>query len=295
MMTSSPSARPLLKCFCLLAASALLFGCPGTKPVAEDRGPVTAGSADKVIIRGSNTIGEELAPALIAEFKKAHPKISFDLETKATGYGIAALRVGQCDIAAASRPVIAEERELAQEANLEMNDQVLGAYSVTIVTHANNPVSNLSTQQVHDIFTGKVQNWKDVGGPDAAIQLYIRDAISGTHLGFKEIAMGNENYAAHPKLLTSYQAIAAAVAADPNGIGYTGIQAKPAAGLKQLAIGGVEPSAASVHSGKYPYARVLRFYTNKALESEPTKNFISFALSPRGQEILTAMGFTPKP
>ncbi|MGC3958750.1 MAG: phosphate ABC transporter substrate-binding protein [Verrucomicrobiota bacterium] len=286
----------MMKCFCLIAASALLFGCPGTKPVVEnDSGAVTAGSADKVILRGSNTIGEELAPHLIAEFKKAHPKVTFDLETKATGYGMAALRIGQCDIAAASRAAIAEERELAKEANLEMNDYVLGAYSVTIVANANNPVANLTTEQVHDIFTGKLQNWKDVGGPDAAIHLYIRDPISGTYLGFKEVAMKNEDYAAHPKLLKSYQAIVEAVAADPNGIGYSGILAKPAAGIKQLTIGGVEPSAATVHSGKYPYARMLRFYTNKALESEPTKNFISFALSTRGQEILTEMGFTPKP
>ena len=186
---------------------------------------------------------------------------------------MAALRIGQCDIAAASRAAIQEEKDLAKESNLEMNDHVLGAYSVTIVAHANNPVSNLSTQQVHDIFTGKVTNWKDVGGPDAAIQLYIRDPISGTHLGFKEIAMGNENYAPHPKLLTSYQAIATAVAADPNGIGYAGILAKPATGIKQLAIGGVAPSAATVHSGKYPYARLLRFYTNKALESQPDQGF----------------------
>ena len=283
------------KGFCLLAATALLFGCPASKPTAETPTNITAGSTDKVIIRGSNTIGEELAPHLIAEFKKNHPNTTFDLETKATGYGMAALRIGQCDIAAASRAAIQADLDLAKDANLEMNDYVLGAYSVTVVANANNPVANLTTEQVHDIFTGKVQNWKDVGGPDAAIHLYIRDPISGTYLGFKEVAMKNEDYAAHPKLLKSYQAIVEAVAADPNGIGYSGILAKPAAGIKQLAIGGVEPSAATVHGGKYPYARLLRFYTNKTLESQPTKDFIAFVLSPRGQEILTGLGFTPKP
>lgn len=284
-----------LKCSCLLAASLVLFGCPGSKPSTEASSNITAGSTAKVIIRGSNTIGEELAPHLIAEFKKQHANIAFDVETKATGYGMAALRVGQCDIAAASRAAIQADLDLAKENNLEMNDYVIGAYSVTVVVHANNPLTNLTTEQVHDIFTGKVQNWKEVGGPDAPIHHYIRDPISGTHLGFKEVAMKNEDYAPHPKLRTSYQAIVDAVAADPNGIGYSGIRAKPSAGIKQLSIGGIEPSAASVHGGKYPYVRVLRFYTNKALESQPTKDFIQFVLSARGQEIMAEMGFTPKP
>lgn len=284
-----------LKCSGLLAASLLLFGCPSGKPTAEAPTNVTAGSASKVIIRGSNTIGEELAPRLITEFKKQHANIAFDVETKATGYGMAALRVGQCDIAAASRAAIPADLDLAKESNLEMNDYVIGAYSVTVVVHANNPLTDLTTEQVHGIFTGKIQNWKDLGGADAPIHLYIRDPISGTHLGFKEIAMKNEDYAAHPKLLTSYPAIVSAVAADPNGIGYSGIHAKPDPGVKQLSIGGVAPSAATVHGGKYPYARLLRFYTNKALESQPTKDFIAFVLSARGQEILTELGFSPKP
>lgn len=285
-----------MKCFSLLVAAFVLSGCPGTKPAADnsDRA-ITAGAANKVIIRGSNTIGEELAPHLIAEFKKKHADVTFDLETKATGYGMAALRIGQCDIAAASRAAIQADLDLAKDANLEMNDYIIGAYSVTVVANANNPVTNLTPEQVHDIFTGKTQNWKDVGGPDTPIHIYIRDPISGTYLGFKEVAMGNEDYAPHPKLLTSYQAIVDAVAADPNGIGYSGIRAKHDAGIKQLSIGGIEPSATTVHSGKYPYARVLRFYTNKALESQPTKDFIAYVLSDAGQKIMTDLGFTPKP
>lgn len=299
MMTSSPSAhlsvQPLLKCFCLLAASILLFGCPGTKPVAEDKGPVTAGSADKVIIRGSNTFGEELAPDLVAEFKKSHPTIKFDIETKATGYGIAALRIGQCDIAAASRTVIAEERELAKDANLEMNDYPVANYSVAIIVPANSPVTNLTKDQVREIFTGKTKNWSEVGGPDANINLYIRDPISGACLGFKEIAMKNEEYAAHPKLHTNYTSLVTAVAADPQGIGYCGLSQAKASGVKALTVDGVEASAANVNSGKYAYARLVRFYTNKAQESQLTKDFIKFVVSTRGQEIIQQIGFAPKP
>lgn len=276
----------------------LLAGCPSGKPTSDsESAPAaqTAGADNKVIIRGSNTIGEELAPQLIAEFKKDHPGVAFELEAKATGYGMAALRAGQCDIAAASRAAIGEELELTKSSGIEMNESVLGAYSVALVVNANNPVANLTKDQVHDIFTGKVTNWKDVGGPDATISLYIRDPISGTHLGFKEVAMKNESYAAHPHLLTNYPAIVQAVAADANGIGYSGVELAKAPGAKSLSIDGVEPNAVNVNSGKYPYARTLRFYTNKARESQATKDFLQFALSKRGQEILAHTGFTPKP
>lgn len=302
-MTTKSSVRfarvqpqPLLKCFCLLAASFLLFGCPGTKPTTENTNrTVTAGSADKVIIRGSNTFGEELAPDLIAEFKKTHPTIQFDIETKATGYGMAALRVGQCDIAAASRAAIQADLDLAKDANLEMNDYPIANYSVAIIVPANSPVANLTKDQVREIFTGKTKNWKDVGGPDAVINLYIRDPISGACLGFKEIAMKNEEYASHPKLCTNYTTLVTAVAADPNGIGYSGLSQAKTSGVKALTVDGVEASAATVNSGKYAYARLVRFYTNKASESQPTKDFIGFVVSARGQEIIQQIGFAPKP
>jgi len=286
----------LLKNFSLLAISLFLFGCPANKPASDNSaGAATIPDKNKVTIRGSNTIGEELAPKLIAEFNKANSGILFDLETKATGYGMAALRIGQCDIAAASRAVIEQEQELAVASGLEMNEHVLGSYSVAVVVNAANTVANLTKEQVHSIFTGKITNWKDVGGADAEVHVYARDPISGTHLGFKEAAMNNDAYAAHFRSLTSYAGIVEAVGKDTGGIGYSSINKANVSGAKAVSIGGIEASTASVHSGKYPYARTLRFYTNKAKESDATKQFIEFALSKRGQEIIAEMGFTPKP
>jgi phosphate transport system substrate-binding protein len=293
----APFSVKLTRDLGLLLLGVVLAGCPSGKPTSdsgETPATRTTGADNKVIIRGSNTIGEELAPQLIAEFKKDHPGVTFELEAKATGYGMAALRAGQCDIAAASRAAIEEELELTKASGIEMSESVLGAYSVALVVNANNPVTNLTKDQVHDIYTGKITNWKDVGGAEATINLYIRDPISGTHLGFKEIAMKNEPYAAHPHLLASYTAIVQAVAADANNIGYSGIEQARAPGAKLLSIEGVEPNAANVNNGKYPYARTLRFYTNKAHESQATKDFIQFVLSKRGQEIMAQAGFTPK-
>jgi len=287
----------VVKNFGLLLLGLLMAGCPAGNQTSDSAGSGNASSpasGNNVVIRGSNTIGEELAPRLIAEFKKDHPTITFELEPKATGYGMAALRAGQCDIAAASRPAIEEELELTKASGMEMGEYILGAYSVAVVINPSNPVTNLTKEQVHGIFTGTIQNWKDVGGPDAAITLYIRDPISGTHLGFKELAMKNEPYAAQHHLLTNYVAIAQAVAGDANGIGYSSIEPAKSSGAKTVTIEGIEASAQTVNSGKYPYARILRFYTNKTGESQATKEFIQFVLSLRGQEIVSQMGFTPK-
>lgn len=296
---SQPYRRFILvaKHVCLLGISVLMFGCPASKPSGDSAGGGASSSspADTVVIRGSNTIGEELAPKLIAEFKKAHPATKFDLETKATGYGIAALRVGQCDIAAASRAISPEEMEINQANKIEMNEHLLGSYSVAVVVNAANAVANLTKEQVHGIFTGKITNWKDVGGADGEIHIYVRDPISGTHLGFREMAMSNDAYAAHPKLLTSYAGIVEAVGKDAGGIGYSSINHANASGAKAVSIEGVEASTATVHGGKYPYARTLRFYTNKNKESDLAKQFIQFVISKRGQEIVAEMGFTPKP
>ena len=255
--------------------------------------PDTAPSG-KIIIRGSNTIGEELAPRLISEYKKEHPAAGFDLETKGTSYGMGALMGGFCDMAGASRLPLKEELEVAQFRNVELNDYTIGAYSVVVVVNAANPVGNLTREQVRDIFTGVIQNWKAVGGPDAPIHLYIRDPISGTYIGFKELAMENKPYASGQNLFTNYAAIVAAVARDANGIGYSGFNLAPHSGAKAVSIEGIEPTATAVNQGKYPYARVLHLYTNKAKERPVALDFIQFIRSPRGQDVLTQMGYVPR-
>ena len=252
-------------------------------------------NADTIVIRGSNTVGEELAPRLIAEFKKAHPKVNFDLEFKGTSYGLGALLVERCDIAAASRDLTTNEIDLARDRAITFNDYVIGSYSVDVIVNAANPVANLSKSQVRDIFTGKTTHWKSVGGADAPIHIYIRDPISGTYLGFQELAMEKMPYAAGLKTSTNYAGIVASVVKDPNGIGYSSIDLPKTGGVKAVSIGGMAPTVASVNTAKYPYARVLRLHTNKAKESEITKQFIQFVQSPQGQGILLQMGFAPHP
>jgi len=280
----------LLRSLGIILLGIVVAGCPASR---QTSGPVA--DVTKIIIRGSNTIGEELAPRLITKYRSDHPEISFDLETKATGYGLAALAAGQCHIAAASRPANAAEIKLVQSRGLELNDYVIGSYSVAVIVNASNPVANLTRDQVRDIFTGATQNWKAVGGPDAPIHLYIRDPISGTYLGFLELAMEKKPYASDLKMFTSYMDIDEAVAKDPNGIGYTSIELANRGGVKGVSIGGVPPTVAAVNKGEYPYARVLRFYTDKAKEPPAARDFIQFVQSSRGQAILDQVGDVPHP
>lgn len=265
----------------------LLAGCPASKEAPE---PSRDG---KIVIRGSNTFGEELAPRLIAEYKKDHPSAGFDLETKGTGYGMGALMADQCDIAGASRLPSKDEQALAQLRSVELNDNVIGSYSVAVVVNAKNPVSNLTKEQVRDIFTGAITNWKDVGGPDAAIQLYVRDPISGTYIGFRELAMENKPYVGTPKMATNYVGIVEGVAKDPHGIGYSSFQRAKSDGVKAVSIGGVEATVDAVNKGTYPYARTLHLYTNKQKEPPAAHEFIVFIQSSHGQDILAQVGYVP--
>jgi phosphate transport system substrate-binding protein len=274
----------------LLVMGFALAGCSEKSQTQSTSGSSNQG---KIVVKGSNTIGEELAPRLIAEFKKDHPAASFELESKATGYGLAALMADQCSIAAASRPPIKDELELAKSRNIDLNDYVIGSYSVAVIVNSACGVADLKREQVRDIFTGVIQNWKDVGGSDAPIHIYSRDPVSGTALGFKELAMENKPYASGEKTFTNYDGIAHAVVQDASGIGYCSIELTKTSGVKAVSIGGVAPTVASINEGKYPYARVLHFYTNKGKEDSTAKEFIDFVQSAKGQEIVTQTGNVP--
>ena len=288
MLTALRKKRPPLKTtalrngFALILLSAVIAGCSGGKP-------------EKIVVLGSNTIGEELAPRLVAEYKKQHPGVTFEMEFKGTTYGLGGLMVKRCDIAAASREATTNEVALAKAEGVEFDAHVIGAYDVAVIVNAGNPVGNLSKDQVRDLFIGTAQNWKDVGGPDAPVNLYIRHPISGTYLGFRELAMENKPYALTVKTYTNYTEIVQAVANDPNGIGYSTIPLASQPGVKAVSIDGVAPTVEAVNKGLYPYARVLRLYLDKANATPAALEFIQFVESEPGQAVVNQMGFAPRP
>jgi len=169
----------------------------GTSVNEADR-LVRADKSGATILSGSNTVGEELAPRLIAEFKKTHPAAVFQTEFKGTGYGVAGLIGGLSDIAAASRGFTTNEQELARARNVQCNDYVIGSYSIAVVVNSGNSVANLTRDQVRDIFTGVIRDWDrtsrlgEIGTPaliisgefdesTSAINRVLQEGIAGSH------------------------------------------------------------------------------------------------------------------
>jgi phosphate transport system substrate-binding protein len=269
-----------MKHWITIAVLCLAAGCSPEKPVSG-----------KIVIKGSNTFGEELGPRLIEAFRARHADVQFSLESKGSGSGFAALLAGECDIAAASRPMNEDEARLAKLHGLTFNDDVIGSYGVAIVVNKANPIGGLTIEQVRDIFTGVIANWKQVGGADAEIHVYIRDPVAGTYLGFQELAMERKPYAASARQFKSYAEIMEALKNDKAGIGYAGMNFLGSGNTKPLAINGVMPSVFSVNDGNYPYARTLRLYTNKAGASDAARAFVRFAQSSAGQKVVSETGF----
>jgi phosphate transport system substrate-binding protein len=257
--------------------------------------PALAATNDSqtIVIKGSNTFGEELGPRLIEVYQRLHPEIRIELESKGTATGIAALLAGECDIASTSRPANEDEERLARSRGIAFEHRVIGYFGVAIIVNEANPLRALTDAQVPDIFTGRITNWKQVRGSDAPIHLYIRDPSSGAHIGFRELAMRSLPYAATATALKSYREIADAVGADKGGIGYVGINLATAGHVQPVSINRELPSALAVNDGVYPYARQLRLYTVKGKVSPATQEFIKFVLSRRGQQVLDVTGFVP--
>jgi len=274
----------------LLIAFAIIGGC--SEQATTDNAAI---DKDNIVVRGSNTVGEELAQRLTQEYSKTHSGVKFDTEFKGSSYGLGALMVDRCDIAATSRLVTTNDVAFGKDRNVDFDDHPIGSYAVGVVVNAQNPASNLTHQQVHDIFTGTVKNWNEVGGPDVPIKIYIRNPVSGTHLGFLELALGTNAYAPNAKTFLDYKSLVEAVKNDPGGIGYCGFKAAAQGGAKLVSIDSIAPSEQNVQKGAYPYARNLHLYTNKTHDKKAALDFVNYVTSADGQKVLAEMDFIPHP
>jgi len=220
-----------------------------------------------------------------------------------SGTGIASLISGTCDIAMSSRNIKGKEIALANAKGIQPNEITVALDGLVVVVNTANPVSQLTMEQLADIFTGKITNWKEIGGGDETIVILSREVNSGTHVYFKEHvlrrgnAAGTEEFAPTALMLSSSQAIADEVAGNTATIGYYGMgyisdKQKPLAVAQDGQSAYEAPTIENVISGKYPISRPLFVYTNGAPEGL-VKKFIDFALSPEGQQIVRETDFVP--
>jgi len=260
------------------------------------------GKRRAIQVKGSDTM-VNLTQAWAEEFMKENPEINIAVTGGGSGTGIAALLNKATDIAQSSRDMEKKEIEQAEKNGVEPKAIHVANDGVTIIVHPSNPISKISIKQLSDIFSGKILNWKQIGGPDKKIVVLSRDRNSGTHVFFLEhvVKLGdkkNQNeFAPAVLMMPSSQAIVEEVSANPSAIGYIGLGYLTAK-EKALAVAGkgssnyVKPSIQTVLRGQYPIARSLFFYTNGESTGN-IKTFIDFVLSPKGQEIVKKMDFVP--
>ena len=259
-------------------------------------------SASYIENKGSDTI-VNLALAWAEKYQGDHPDVRISVTGGGSGTGIAALVNGTVDIANASRKIKQEEIDEAKSNGVDPLEHIIARDAIAVIVNPENPVRELTLQQISDIYSGKISNWREVGGEDRPIVRLSRETNSGTHVYFLEtvLRLGSKEdktlFSTDTLLLPSSEGIIAEVRQNPNAIGYDGLGYVPK-DLKMIAIAAEEdgayvlPSIPTVNDKTYPIARDLYMYTN----GEPSgvvKSYLDWILSPEAQQIVADLGFVP--
>lgn len=266
-------------------------------------GPNESGAqVESIDIKGSDTM-VNLALGWAEAYQKDHPEVELAVTGGGSGTGIAALINNSVDIANASRRIKPEEIAEAKSKGVTPVEFIAARDAIGIIVHPSNPVSELTLKQLSDIYSGKITNWKELGGEDRPIVRLSRESNSGTHVYFLEevVRLGDKEnktlFSANTLLLPSSEVIVNEVRQNPNAIGYDGLGYIPD-DLKIIAVAEnpgdpyVLPSIATVNDKSYPIARDLYIYT----PGEPTgavKAYIEWILGAEAQVIVAEQGFVP--
>jgi len=252
--------------------------------------------------RGSDTI-VNLALAWAERYQALHPEVRISVSGGGSGVGLTALTNGTVDIANASRQIKPEEVEQARARGIEPIELVIARDAIAVIVHPDNPVEQLTLQEISDIYSGRIDNWREVGGEDRPIVRLSRETNSGTHVYFLEtvLRLGDSDsevlFSTDTLLLPSSEGIVYEVRQNPNAIGYDGLGYVPP-DLRLIAVARdasgpyVLPSVATVNDGSYPVARDLYMYT----AGEPlgvTAAYLDWIRSAEAQTIVAELGFVP--
>lgn len=288
-----------IKTFILLIF--LLAGCT-SQPDSEE--PLSSESKNYINNTGSDTI-VNLALAWAEQYQEVSPETNIAVSGGGSGTGIASLINQTTDIANASRQIKPVELENALSNGIEPNEFVVARDAIAIIVNPDNPIDELSLQQLSDIYSGKINNWKEIGGDDRPIVRLSRETNSGTHIHFLEqvLRLGSKEdktlFSTDTLLLPSSEIIGAEIRSNPNAIGYDGL-GYVTDDMKVIAVsasqeegsGFIFPSAETVNDGTYPIARDLYMYTS-GLPNGSIKEYLEWIHSPEAQLIVTQLGFVP--
>jgi phosphate transport system substrate-binding protein len=213
-----------------------------------------------------------------------------------SGTGIAALINGTTDIAQSSRPMEDSERaEIQKATEAPVEEHVVARDGVKVYVHSSNPVASVTIEQLAGVYTGKITNWKELGGPDRPITVYSRENSSGTYVFFKEHVLDGADFAPATQTLPGTAAVVNAVTRDENGIGYGGIAYGDGVRHVPVAKAGAAPIEANettIMDGTYPLSRPLYWYLTKRTPAS-AREFLDWAKSPEGQAHVKDVGYFP--
>ena len=247
--------------------------------------------ADKLTISGSTTV-LPIAQLCAETFMDSNPDVNISVRGGGSSVGISAIIDGTADIGDSSRPIKNKELSLAKQKGKNLKEIKIARDGLAIIVNNSNPVNNLTPAQLKDIFTGKIDNWKDVGGPRLSIVVVSRDTSSGTFESFGTLVLKGSRVKDGALMLPSNKAVAGTVSETPGAIGYIGV------GFisdqeKVVAVDGMPASVEVVRNGAYKLARFLYMYVN----GEPkglVKRFVDFVLSPEGQKLVEEAGYVAR-
>jgi len=287
----------------LLSISLFFFGCKKKSDKVEQT---------VLTIKGSDTI-VNLSQKWAEVYMKNYPDVSIQVTGGGSGTGIAALLNGTTQLANSSRELKSSELEKAASLGINPHVYEVALDGIAVIIHPGNNLDNLTIKQLSDIFSGKLTNWKQLGGADLEITLYGRENSSGTYEFFKKNVLGKDengkqiDYAVSTQVLQGTAALGGAVARDTKGIGYGGVgyfaerddvkiihlrKDENAPAISPAENGKVNYEA--IWSGDYSISRYLYCFTNGEATGK-LKNFMDFILSAEGQKVVESMEYIPLP
>jgi phosphate binding protein len=257
----------------------------------------------RIRIKGSDTIGGELGPALARAFESRHPKVQVSVESKGSATAFSGLIDGSADIGAASRTMNAAEMSSAKTAGIALHEFVLGYDGIAVIVHPANPVHDLTIEQIAHLFAARARTWADVGGNTLPVHAVGRPPSSGTRAFFRDRVLrgqdpkGTDDFSADVIELERNEEVVELVARDPQAIAYIGHGwLRPQVRAVAVSLGpgrpGNLPGLREIAEGLYPIHRPLLLYTRGQPNSE-VAGFLRMALSPLGQKLVAQSGFVP--
>jgi len=247
-------------------------------------------------IKGSDTV-LPLSQKAAESFMKVNSGSVVTVTGGGSGVGISALFEGTTDLAQSSRKIKFDEKQKLQESGKSVKEVIAAYDALAVVVHPSNKVTNLTREQLEGIFTGKIKNWKEVGGEDLRIIPYARETSSGTYEFFKESVLKHKNYMNGIMSMPATGAIVQSISQTRGAIGYIGLaylnkETKAVHVSYDKGKTYTEPSVSNAKDGSYPVVRPLYFYYITSTESK-VKPFIDYILSNTGQRIVSEIGFIP--